>query len=470
MTQGFSDVEVGIQWGDEGKGRMIDEMAETGEYQVISRYGGSHNAGHTVSDGKREIVLHFIPSGIFHENIYLYNGSGCAFNPKKGKNELAEVNALGINLLGRWFLSEQMALILPHHLELDKAWGKEIGSTQNGVGPAYADRAIRAMGKQLRHLRLGDAIGDSELARKCIIENYKHTCKSYDLSESLDIEKEADTFLSALEIFRPYVQKDTLWLDGLVRKGYNNLFEGHQASGIDPVKGISPPNTTSCHTVAGYAYVGGDLAVKYHRKVIGVAKLITSRVGNGPFMTEFGGRRSEEYCMEDEGKAHTKEKEFARNDMDAMLRSADEFNMGIGIRMIENEYGASTKRPRRVGAFDTVAVKYMCRLNGVDELCLTKGDSLVNFSKTNLPGIPFTKSYSLDGKEIDYVPATEKECRKIIVEKNYWSKFNEDISSVREFEKLPVQMQNIVKDLESLIGVKITKIGVGPDRNQIVKR
>lgn len=459
--RGYSDVLIGLQYGDEGKARIIDNIASN--YDIIARFNGGPNAGHTVEVNNKRVALHQVPSGIFHPDMLLYIGSGCVLNLEKLINEINEIKNLGIGLDGRLIISEQATVILPGHIELDKIIGAEIGSTGNGIGPAYADRALRCWNKKLRNLRFGDFIDDPKLARKTIIENWL----DYSDDKLMNPYSIADKLMNFAKELKKYACKNPLWIDSLARGGKKILFEGAQASLLDVAKG-TVPYVTSSYTMSGAAYVGGDLSPNYHRKTIGVAKAIMSRVGNGPFVSEYGCERSEKYCMEDGGKKHNAQFEKSNYSIDVLLKSNDLFDIGIALRMLGNEYGATTKRPRRIGILDLVSLAHNCKQNGVDEIYMNKIDCLVDFAKTNLSGIPLVVEYELNGQKINYLPSTTNAQRKTNAIAGYLPKMINGISNCQSYSELPDEAKKIVEKIEAFTECKVAGVGVGPKREQFI--
>ncbi len=471
--KGYSDVLIGLQYGDEGKGRVIDNIAE--EYDITARFGGGPNAGHTLELSDRKIILHGIPSGIHHPNMQLYVGSGCVVNTEKLIKEKQEIENNGINLNGRLQISDQTTVILPHHILLDTFIGKEIGTTNNGIGPAYADRALRSDGKRLKNLRLGDLIDDPECAKKTILNNYYNTIAFYNmkapdyiLGEKKSIKQKAEEIVELAQSLKKYICRNPLWLEELVSDGKKVLFEGAQATMLDVAKG-TVPYVTSSHTIAGNAYVGGDLPPKYHRKTIGVAKAIMSRVGNGPFVSEFGGKLSEYYCAQGKGKKHNEKYENKKYDIEKLLKSDNLLDIGIALRILGQEYGATTKRPRRIGMLDLVMLAHNCKVNGVDELYLNKVDKLVDFSKTKLKGIPVVREYEIDGIKINHIPGTTKMNREAKPVIEYLPFIKQDLSSVKKYEDLCPEAKEFITIVEILSGCKIKGIGVGAKREEFIK-
>lgn len=469
---------IGLQYGDEGKGKIIDAIIA--EYGIVARFNGGPNAGHTLVHDGKEIVLHQIPSGIFHPDKLLYIGSGCVLNLEKLMQEIEAVKELGISLEGRLVISDQVSIIQPDHIYLDGKNGGGLGTTGNGIGPAYEDKAQR-----YKNSRLTDLLDDPANSRDKIIEYYKEAVKlnsrmsitsfltSLFQQKSVDIVNKADTIIDLSQQLQQYICRDPLWLVKQVESGKNVLFEGAQAVMLDVVHG-TVPYVTSSHTIAGSAYVGGDLPPRYHRKTIGVAKAIMSRVGHGPFVSEFGEKRSENYCMENGGKKYTKEYEQNNYRTEDLLKTIDWFNIGIALRMMGGEYGATTKRPRRLGMFDLVQLAYACKTNGVDELYVTKVDCLKDFARTPWKNIPVVEAYTANGLKITYnnprLPTSTQgySSAKPIV--RFLSSFTENISSVRNYDNLPQQVKEFISHIERAAGCPVKGIGVGPDREQTILR
>lgn len=463
-VKGFTDVLIGLQYGDEGKARVIDNIAEG--YDIIARFNGGPNAGHTIEHENNRIALHQIPSGIFHKNMLLYIGSGCVLNPVKLIQEIKEIEHLGISLEERLHISGQATMIQPHHIVVDSLYGKDIGTTGNGIGPAYSDQALRSVGTRIKNLRVEDALTDISSTREIIRGNYEDICHGDSKKKDGDTEK----WIEAVSELISLVCKDPLWLDRLVRDGKKVLFEGAQATMLDVVKG-TVPYVTSSHTIAGAAYVGGDISPNYHRKTIGVAKSIMSRVGNGPFISEFGGIASEEYCADDGGRKHTKFSEQVEYLPDELFASGDFFKMGIALRMLGDEYGATTKRPRRMGMLDLVLLAQNCRVNGVTELYLNKMDCLIDFNRIPKKGIPIVTGYELEGEVIKHIPnstATQRMAKPVI---EYLAPLTRHISNVRSYEELPEEAKMLLQKIENEIrgyGCKIAGIGIGQKREQFI--
>ncbi len=462
---GKSTVLVGLQYGDEGKARVMDALLK--DYDIVARFNGGANAGHTLKVGDTEIALHQIPSGIFYNDKILYVGSGCVVNPEKMLNEIKEIESHKLDVKNRFFISGYATLVQPHHLLFDEIHGKHIGSTKNGIGPAYADRAMRALGREIKNLRFSDYLSNSEKFRKLVRENLLRLVKKHKLKD-INIDERIEVFHKNVMAIKMFLCKDPLMIERLVSQGKNIFFEGAQSVMLDVVSGATP-YVTSSRTISAAAYTGGDLSVKYHDKVLGVAKAIMSRVGNGPFISEFGGSNSEEYCAEGEGYAHVKEKEYLDSNPEDLLHTKEFFNIGKGLRMLTGEYGATTKRPRRIGMLDLVMLRQNCKLNGVDELYINKFDCLVEFSKTLLDGIPVVTEYELDGEKINYVPPSVDACRRAKPIIKYLPFIKQDISGIRNYDELPKEVKELIKFLEQHVETKVFGIGVGPEREQFIK-
>lgn len=460
--KGFADVLIGAQYGDEGKGRVVDIVAEDEDYAVIARFNGGANAGHTLQLGDKKIALHQVPSGIFNPNRLLYVGSGCVVNPERLVAEINEVHTLDVALDGRLHISSRAALVQPHHILLDKIACGSIGTTGQGIGPAYADRALRIENGRLLHIRVGDLLSSPRQTFQYVLENLEATIKTHAV-QGFDVARSMEAFEAGCQAMTPYIQPDTLFMTKLVKAGAKVLFEGAQSAALDIVNG-TPPFVTSSNTIARGAFVGGDLPPNFHRKTMAVAKVIMSRVGNGPFISEFGGAASEIYCAENN---HAREAE-RQLDVHELMASGEPLKLGQALRILGGEYGATTGRPRRIGALDLVQLTNIVTANGVDELYLTKCDLLTDFAKRG-EGIPLVVGYDLDGASIDYVPAAAEICRRVKPIMVHLPCFNIDISSVRMPDDLPAELLAMIGRIEKMTGSSVKGIGVGPERSAWVK-
>jgi adenylosuccinate synthase len=467
-VHGYSDVLIGLQYGDEGKARVVDLMAK--DYDIIARFNGGANAGHSIEYKGVKLALNQVPSGVFYEDKILYVGSGCVVNIEKMAKEVAKIEALGISLKGRLKISSQCSIIQPHHVMIDVLTGGKIGTTKNGIGPCYADKARRMASDRVVNIRIGDLDHEPQEYFQAIQENFVAESRIWGQSTNGNVSDEMAKLKTAFEQIKDYIEVDTLWMEKQVYNGKKVLFEGAQSSMLDISKGAIP-YVTSSSTIASAAYVGGDLSIKYHRKVIGVAKAIMSRVGNGPFTSEFGGTQSENYASESNPDGTTKNSSTLEKtyDIDKLIVSENEFEIGTALRILSYEYGTVTHRPRRVGSLDLVQLKYAARMNGVDELVITKMDVLKEFNRTKKQKIPLVVKYSLNNREIDFIPASASSYYRTIGKTQEMACFENDIQDIKEFDNLPSECQNLVKFIEEYTECKVVGLGVGPERDQYVK-
>lgn len=466
MNKGRADIIVGLDYGDEGKGRITDQKLESGEYSVVARFNGGNNAGHTIIDPQGEkIILNAIPSGVLYPNMINYVGSGSVVDPTHlVKTEIPRVEK-SAKLDGRLKISALATAITPIHILDDRLGDKMIGTTGKGIGPAYTAKVKRAQGDVIHNLRLAEILANpvrakltleahlAELWKKCKREGRELSIK--------ELDAQLEEFIESTLILekRGFIEKDNLWLTKQVEAGRNVLMEGAQAYGLDVGLGIVP-FTTSSHTFAGNAFVGGDLSPRVMGRIFGVSKLIPSRVGSGPFVGELGGNKSETYCAEkkaDGSPRYSLTEEANMYIADELLRSDDPFEFGVGLRMKTAEYGATTGRPRRVGIIDLYRMANAARHTGIDELFLTKFDSLKIFEGNNLfkGKLPVIIGYRRDGRMIDYVPAT-----------------SDELSSVEpmvELVNIPEIMDEkaFVEMVQQSTRARVAGLGVGPGRNEM---
>ena len=419
---------IGAQWGDEGKGKIVDMLSA--ESQVIVRFQGGNNAGHTIKVGGEETILHLVPSGILHPGTLCLVGNGVVLDPGVFLHEIDELAARGIDVSpARLGVSKKAHLILPYHKSLDKAReakraGHKIGTTGRGIGPCYEDKAARV------GLRAAD-LADPELVRAKV----RHALleKNILLSElykfaPLDADAVSDELLALAPRLLPYVQDTDARLHAAMDAGENVLFEGAQGIHLDIDHGTYP-FVTSSNTVAGNAAAGCGVAPSAIDRVVGVIKAYTTRVGSGPFPTE-------------------------------LLDDA-----GSYLRTNGHEYGATTGRPRRCGWFDAVVARESVRLNGITDLALTKLDVL-----QNLPVLKICVAYELDGKTLEYLPQEEGALARVTPIYEEMPGFEEDISGCRNFDELPDTVRAYVERLEALSGAPVSIVSVGPGREQTIMR
>ncbi len=416
---------VGLQWGDEGKGKIIDILTES--FDIIVRYQGGSNAGHTVIVNNEKFVLHLIPSGILRKNKYCVIGSGVALDPLQLLEEIDELRKKNIEIGNNLRISEIAHLVLPYHKKLDELSETEkgdekIGTTRRGIGPCYADKMAR------NGIRVADLYHPDHFKqrlKKVVEEKNKIFVRLYD-TEALSWKDIYDKYCEYAELIRPFVCNTVVFMDDAIKAKKKILFEGAQGSLLDVDFGTYPFITSSSVT-AGGAAVGTGICPKQIHKVLGIMKSYTTRVGSGPFPSEL-------------------------ND-----------DLGEHLRKKGGEYGATTGRPRRCGWFDAVAVKHAIMVNGADSAVLTKLDVL-DEQKT----IKICVGYKFGNKVYDLFPtdlAARPECQPIYKEVPGWQK---DTSNMRDIRDIPPQAKSYINTLEEILGIKVEMLSVGPDRGQIV--
>lgn len=417
-----SVVVVGTQWGDEGKGKITDFLSENAE--VIARYQGGDNAGHTIVIEGTKYKLHLIPSGIFYPEKISVIGNGVVVNPKSLVKELAYLHDAGITT-DNLRISDRAHVILPYHIKLDQlqedAKGdNKIGTTIKGIGPAYMDKAARV------GIRIADLL-DKEIFAERLKTNLEQKNREFTKMYEVDPIAFDDIFEEYYDYgqqIKKYVTDTSVILNDALDAGKRVLFEGAQGVMLDIDQGTYP-YVTSSNPVAGGVTIGSGVGPSKISKVVGVCKAYTSRVGDGPFPTE----------LNDE--------------------------IGHQIREVGHEYGTTTGRPRRVGWFDSVVMRHSRRVSGLTNLSLNSIDVL-----TGLDEVKICVAYDLDGERIDYYPAsleTLQRCTPIYETLPGWS---EDITGVRHLDELPETAKNYVRRVSELVGVKISTFSVGPDRDQ----
>lgn len=417
-----SVVVVGTQWGDEGKGKITDFLSENAE--VIARYQGGDNAGHTIVIEGTKYKLHLIPSGIFYPEKVSVIGNGVVVNPKSLVKELAYLHDAGITT-DNLRISDRAHVILPYHIKLDQlqedAKGvNKIGTTIKGIGPAYMDKAARV------GIRIADLL-DKEIFAERLKTNLEQKNREFTKMYEIDPINFQDIFEEYYDYgqqIKKYVTETSVILNDALDAGKRVLFEGAQGVMLDIDQGTYP-YVTSSNPVAGGVTIGSGVGPSKITKVVGVCKAYTSRVGDGPFPTE----------LNDE--------------------------IGHQIREVGHEYGTTTGRPRRVGWFDSVVMRHSRRVSGLTNLSLNSIDVL-----TGLDEVKICVAYDLDGERIDYYPAsleTLQRCTPIYETLPGWS---EDITGVRHLDDLPETAKNYVRRVSELVGVKISTFSVGPGRDQ----
>lgn len=417
-----SVVVVGTQWGDEGKGKITDFLSENAE--VIARYQGGDNAGHTIVIEGTKYKLHLIPSGIFYPEKVSVIGNGVVVNPKSLVKELAYLHDAGITT-DNLRISDRAHVILPYHIKLDQlqedAKGdNKIGTTIKGIGPAYMDKAARV------GIRIADLLDKEIFAERLKInleQKNREFTKMYEV-DPIEFQDIFEEYYDYGQQIKKYVTDTSVILNDALDAGKRVLFEGAQGVMLDIDQGTYP-YVTSSNPVAGGVTIGSGVGPSKITKVVGVCKAYTSRVGDGPFPTE----------LNDE--------------------------IGHQIREVGHEYGTTTGRPRRVGWFDSVVMRHSRRVSGLTNLSLNSIDVL-----TGLDEVKICVAYDLDGERIDYYPAsleTLQRCTPIYETLPGWS---EDITGVRHLDDLPETAKNYVRRVSELVGVKISTFSVGPGRDQ----
>lgn len=418
---------VGINWGDEGKGRMVDLLTES--YDIVCRFQGGGNAGHTVINDKGKFALHLLPSGIFRDGVVNILGNGVALDPENLWSEMQEVINKGVPLTpDNLKISDRASLLLPWHRDLDcleeqRLADKKYGSTKQGIAPFYSDKY------QKKTVLAGELFYPEELKQHLLdIMEWKNLTLTKVYGAEPYTEAKLDAWINnACEKIKPYVCDTMLFLKDAQAKGKSILFEAQLGSLRDLDYGIVP-YTTSSNTCAAFAPIGSGLPSAKISDIIGVVKAYATCVGEGPFVCEMFGDEAEE------------------------------------LRKAGNEYGAKTGRPRRVGSLDLVATRYGIEVQAATAIALTKLDVLSYMDK-----IPVTTHYELNGKKIDRFPfpVALKSCKPVIEYVDGWKC---DISKARSWNDLPKAAQDYVLYVEKEIGCPIKYISVGPEREAIIIR
>lgn len=418
-----SVVVVGTQWGDEGKGKITDFLSENAE--VVARYQGGDNAGHTIKFDGKTYKLHLIPSGIFAQDKISVIGNGVVVNPKSLVKELEYLHNEGVSTQNLR-ISSRAHVILPYHIVLDKLQeaskgDNKIGTTNKGIGPAYMDKAARI------GIRIADLL-DKEIFEERLrinLEEKNNVISKLYGAEPLKFEEIFEEYYAYGQQIKHYVTDTSVILNDALDQGKRVLFEGAQGVMLDIDQGTYP-FVTSSNPVAGGVTIGSGVGPSKINKVIGVCKAYTSRVGDGPFPTELNNE------------------------------------IGDRIREVGREYGTTTGRPRRIGWFDSVVMRHSRRVSGITSLSLNSIDVL-----TGLDTIKICTAYETPtGERIEYYPASLKllsSCTPIYEELPGWS---EDITQCKRLEELPANAQNYVRRISELVGAKISTLSVGPDRSQ----
>jgi adenylosuccinate synthase len=421
-------VVVGAQWGDEGKGKIVDLL--TGQVSLVVRYQGGHNAGHTVVIGEESFVLHLIPSGVLREGVGCVIGNGVVVDPAALVAEMDALEARGIRFGDQFHISDRAHLILPYHRAVEREGEKtkgtrKIGTTGRGIGPAYADKVARV------GIRMGTLL-DPELFHRVLSTNVESM--NYFLSrlygtppeDLFDVEEIYGEYMGYAERLAPYIGDASLVINGALDRGERVLFEGAQGTHLDVDFGTYP-FVTSSNATSGGACIGSGVGPVRINRVMGIVKAYTTRVGSGPFPTE--------------------------------LDDAD----GERLRRTGDEFGATTGRPRRCGWFDAVAARYAVRVNGIGGVALTKLDVLDGFAR-----LPICTDYKLRGEVITEFPSNPQaleEVEPVYEELPGWSG---SVKGIHRIEDLPKEARAYIDRLVGLLGVTLDVLSFGVRRDQTV--
>jgi len=416
---------MGAQWGDEGKGKLVDMLGD--QFDITARCAGGSNAGHTVVVGGKKFAFHLLPSGILHPNNVCLIGNGVVLHLPTFLKELKNLDDKGVNYKGRILLSDRAHLLFDVHQEVDgrqedsKMAGAAIGTTRRGIGPCYSSKASR----------LGLRLGDLRIPNK-FAEKYQNLVKFYQKSYpdlKVDVDAEVKKYVEIYQKVEPYVVDSVDYINSAYDSGKRIMIEGANATMLDIDFGTYPFVTSSNASIGG-ACTGLGIAPNKIEKIIGISKAYVTRVGAGPFPTEL---------LDDTGNK---------------------------IREIGREYGTTTGRPRRCGWIDIVALKYVCRINNFAYINLTKLDVL-----SDLPEVKIAVAYNHKGKKYTTTyPSNLEYLSECVVEYETFPGWKSDISKARKMEDLPEKAVKFIKRIEELVGVPIKWIGVGPGREDMVIR
>jgi len=418
-------VVIGTQWGDEGKGKIVDWL--TDRAQGVVRFQGGHNAGHTLVIAGKKTVLHLIPSGILRGSVQCYIGNGVVLSPQALVQEMDELEAAGVEVAGRLRLSEACPLILPYHGALDLAreaakGEQKIGTTGRGIGPAYEDKVAR------RAIRLQDLFKPVRFADKLqeLLDFHNFVLVNFYKQPKIDFKKTLDETLALAPRLLPLVADVPRALYDANRAGRNLLFEGAQGSLLDIDHGTYP-YVTSSNCVAGAAAAGAGIGPMHLHYVLGITKAYSTRVGSGPFPTELSD------------------------------------DVGERLRQRGQEFGATTGRPRRTGWFDAAALKRSIQLNGVSGLCITKLDVL-----DGAEVLKICTGYEVDGRLSDILPVGAEELERCVPVYDELAGWQESTVGVKTYEGLPKAARKYLRRIEELCAVPADIISTGPDREETI--
>lgn len=420
-------VVIGSQWGDEGKGKIVDLISD--RVDIVARYQGGANAGHTICWEDRTFVLHLVPSGIFHNDVMCVIGNGVVIDPVAVMEEIGMIRELGYDIEGRLLISHNAHLIMPYHKRIEEVRERArdagaIGTTGRGIGPAYVDKFART------GIRVVDLLDRDVLRTKLkeSIDEKNAILKSVYGAEELNVEQIIEEYVEFDKLIDPYVTDTTHYLCNALKDGKRVLAEGAQGSLLDVDFGTYP-FVTSSHPTVGGCCTGLGVPPTEIDRVIGIVKAYCTRVGNGPFPTE----------LEDE--------------------------TGERLRRIGHEFGATTGRPRRCGWLDLVALRYTTMINGLTELAITKLDVL-----SGLDELKVCTRYQYDGKESSRFPSEFQTLQKVEPLYESFTGWSEDIAEVKAYEDLPAAAQDYLAFISKFIGTEISMVSTGPKRDQTALR
>jgi len=416
---------VGGQWGDEGKGKVVDQLAEKAD--VVVRFSGGDNAGHTVINHLGEFKLHLVPAGIFSSRVLCVIGNGVVINPAVLMSEIADLNKSGVDT-SRLAISDRAHLVMPYHILLDELEeksraGRSLGTTKRGIGPAFADKTNRL---GIRTCDLLDKMALKERLAIVLEEKNMLFTKVYGASP-LSLDEIYSKYCGYADFLAPFIKDTSELLHEAIGRKQMVILEGAQGALLDPDFGTYPYGTSSSPLTAG-GCLGAGIAPNKIDRVLGIFKVYCTRVGNGPMPTEL----------------------------------LDE--TGQKIREIAHEYGTTTGRSRRIGWFDAVAARFSCRINGLTGMALTRLDVF-----DTMTTLKICTGYERNGRHIDYFPASVadlEKCRPVYDELPGWQK---PITHVRRFKDLPKEAQKYVKRIEELMGCTVNMACCGPSREQVIE-
>ncbi len=417
---------IGLQWGDEGKGKLVHILSSNFKY--VARFNGGNNAGHTIVKDGKSIIFHTLPSGMINPNVYGIIGNGAVINPEILIEEMKALKDFNVSVDRRLFISDRAHLIIPYHIILDEIYedrrSSKLGTTKRGIGPVYVDKFSREgiRVSEMKDLasfkdRLSQLIDEKDEFIR-LLSNGRHRIE--------DKEKIIEKYISYADILKPFISDTGSILRKAIESGEKVLFEGAQGTLLDIDHGTYP-YVTSSSTIAGSASIGLGIPPRYIEKVLGVVKAYTTRVGEGPFPTELFGDESK--MILEKGK----------------------------------EYGATTGRQRRCGWIDINALQYAVQINGVDEIAIMKLDVLDNFKEVKI-----CTAYELDGEITNIYPANSyilSRCKPIYETLPGWMS---DTSKCRDYSELPQNARSYIERISELLGTKVSIISVGPDEGETI--